>query len=227
MAPISPLPLSHTRALLAAAASNLNLHPSRTLPHLLHALSPRQTQTTTGPAATVTVLNSGGGGNNANGNTDNNAPNGNPDPTSTTGLTGGAIAGIVIGSIAGFLLLVWIIRSCTNLGAPPGEEAVPGRPWYGGVRDEYEGPPARASRRRSRDGRGRSPGPSPRRSRSRNEDGGYYYREGSGRARSGSRRMSVAEVQEVAPVVVREGRRSYGYGEGGVRGSRSRSRGGY
>ncbi|KAI1019787.1 hypothetical protein LB504_009542 [Fusarium proliferatum] len=36
-------------------------------------------------------------------------------------LSGGAIAGIVIGSIAGFLLLLWVVRSCLNLGAPPQE----------------------------------------------------------------------------------------------------------
>jgi hypothetical protein len=41
-------------------------------------------------------------------------------------LSGGAIAGIVIGSIAGFLLIIWIIRSCTNLGAPPQER----EKWY-------------------------------------------------------------------------------------------------
>lgn len=34
-------------------------------------------------------------------------------------LGGGEIAGIVIGSIAGTLLLLWLIRSCLNLGAPP------------------------------------------------------------------------------------------------------------
>jgi len=42
-------------------------------------------------------------------------------PDQTTGLTGGAIAGIVIGSIFGLLLLLWIIRSCMNPGAPPQE----------------------------------------------------------------------------------------------------------
>ncbi|KAH7235692.1 hypothetical protein BKA59DRAFT_559063 [Fusarium tricinctum] len=41
-------------------------------------------------------------------------------------LSGGAIAGIVIGSIAGFLLLLWIVRSCLNLGAPPQER----EKWY-------------------------------------------------------------------------------------------------
>ncbi|KXJ86241.1 hypothetical protein Micbo1qcDRAFT_168532 [Microdochium bolleyi] len=34
------------------------------------------------------------------------------------GLSGGAIAGIVIGSIAGFLLICWIIRACMNWGRP-------------------------------------------------------------------------------------------------------------
>ncbi|KAI0532872.1 hypothetical protein GGR58DRAFT_488705 [Xylaria digitata] len=38
--------------------------------------------------------------------------------SSSSNLSGGAIAGIVIGSIAGFLLLWWIIRSCSNLGQP-------------------------------------------------------------------------------------------------------------
>ncbi|KAI0550530.1 hypothetical protein F4679DRAFT_542717 [Xylaria curta] len=35
-----------------------------------------------------------------------------------TNLSGGAIAGIVIGSIAGFLLLLWILRSCGIWGRP-------------------------------------------------------------------------------------------------------------
>ncbi|KAH7027810.1 uncharacterized protein B0I36DRAFT_351292 [Microdochium trichocladiopsis] len=36
----------------------------------------------------------------------------------STTLSGGAIAGIVIGSIVGFLLLLWIIRSCLNWERP-------------------------------------------------------------------------------------------------------------
>jgi hypothetical protein len=40
-------------------------------------------------------------------------------------LSGGAIAGIVLGSILGTLLLLWIIRSC--FGAPPGNER---ESWY-------------------------------------------------------------------------------------------------
>lgn len=34
-------------------------------------------------------------------------------------LSGGAVAGIVIGSVIGVLLILWIIRSCFNLGSPP------------------------------------------------------------------------------------------------------------
>jgi hypothetical protein len=47
-------------------------------------------------------------------------------------LSGGAIAGIVIGTIAGTLLLLWLIRSCFNLGAPRQERAS----WYNGVDPE-------------------------------------------------------------------------------------------
>ncbi|KAG6008015.1 hypothetical protein E4U43_000229 [Claviceps pusilla] len=43
------------------------------------------------------------------------------DDTGSSNLSGGAIAGIVIGSVAGLLLLLWIVRSCFNLGAPPQE----------------------------------------------------------------------------------------------------------
>ncbi|KAL2148980.1 hypothetical protein VTH82DRAFT_1666 [Thermothelomyces myriococcoides] len=191
MAPVSPiLDLSSpARALLQGVAETL--HPTRTLPHLLN-----QRQSQTNPdGGTVTVVAGDGD---------------NDDPDSASTLSGGAIAGIVIGSIAGLLLLIWIIRSCTNLGAPPGDEAVPGRPWYGGVFGRHRRP------------RGRSPGP-----------GGYYaygYGERGGggydddydygyerrgrrpRSRSGNRHyrhrvVQAVPVQEVRPVVVRGGSR--------------------
>ncbi|KAM3505661.1 hypothetical protein MY10362_002813 [Beauveria mimosiformis] len=82
------------------------LPPSRTVP-----LLPRQASTAT---TTVTV-------------TSNPSSNNNNSGGST--LDGGAIAGIVIGSIVGFLLLVWIIRSCFNLGGPTPTPEV--EPWYG------------------------------------------------------------------------------------------------
>ncbi|KAM0351915.1 hypothetical protein ACHAPU_002429 [Fusarium lateritium] len=57
-------------------------------------------------------------------------------------LSGGAIAGIVIGSVFGILLLLWLIRSCTNLGAPPQER----EKWY----HYKEEKPRRRSHHRSR-----------------------------------------------------------------------------
>ncbi|KAH7133239.1 hypothetical protein B0J13DRAFT_561903 [Dactylonectria estremocensis] len=68
---------------------------------------PQLVQRQDAPTATVTVFADSGNG-------------------TRTGLTGGAIAGIVIGSVVGVLLLIWIIRSCFNLGAPPQER----EKWY-------------------------------------------------------------------------------------------------
>ncbi|KAK8104345.1 uncharacterized protein PG998_011378 [Apiospora kogelbergensis] len=69
------------------------LTPTRTLPSLLtRALRPRQ--------ATATIITT------------------DVETEEHHDLSGGAIAGIVIGSIVGFLLLCWILRSCLNLGKP-------------------------------------------------------------------------------------------------------------
>ncbi|KAI2604313.1 uncharacterized protein GGS25DRAFT_455433 [Hypoxylon fragiforme] len=57
----------------------------------------------------------------------------NGDSTHT--LSGGAIAGIVVGSIAGFLLLLWIIRSCINYRNPGG--------WGESFEPEFEKSPSR------------------------------------------------------------------------------------
>ncbi|KAK3291620.1 uncharacterized protein B0H64DRAFT_248620 [Chaetomium fimeti] len=209
MAPVPATPLSaHT--LLET------LPPTRTL-------HPRQTQTNPDDGSTVTIITG----------TNTAAPGSPDDANDADTLSGGAIAGIVLGSIAGFLLFLWIVRSCSNLGAPPGDEAVPGRPWYGGVRDEYR-EPRYPSGGGGAGGRGRSRG----RSRSGSRNGGYYgdgrhhhHHHHHGRRNSGyGEYEGVVPVQEVAPVVVREGRRSrsrgyYGYGEEPV--SRSRSRGKY
>ena len=76
---------------LVESARGTHIKPSRTLSDIASKVLPRQ--------ATTTVVSD----------TDDNA----------AVLSGGAIAGIVIGSIAGFLLLLWIIRSCVNLRQPP------------------------------------------------------------------------------------------------------------
>ncbi|OAA57425.1 hypothetical protein SPI_07084 [Niveomyces insectorum RCEF 264] len=109
--------------------------------------------------------------------------------SSNNQLSGGAIAGIVIGSVAGFLLLLWIIRSFTNLGAPPAEREA----WY----DDAAAPTYR------RDGHHH------RHHRHRDRDRDRYYSDGSGyppRSYSTSRRPSTT-IAEPVPVVVRSNSR--------------------
>ncbi|KAL2020302.1 hypothetical protein VTK56DRAFT_8530 [Thermocarpiscus australiensis] len=68
--------------------------PTRTLPDVLTHILPRQQPTTT------VIVDSGAGS------------------SSNSGLDGGAIAGIVIGTVVGILLLWWIIRACAKPRAP-------------------------------------------------------------------------------------------------------------
>jgi len=107
---------------------------------LVRAIEPTRTLLT--PASlvrrqnTVTITAASNPGNGPNGNGDANSDD--DHATSAQTLTGGAIAGIVLGSIAGLLLLIWIFRSCSNLGAPPSANEHPrDQAWYDGVRDEY------------------------------------------------------------------------------------------
>ncbi|KAK1827477.1 hypothetical protein QBC39DRAFT_361694 [Podospora conica] len=143
--------------------------------------------------------------------TGSSSGDGDDEPTDAKTLTGGAIAGIVIGSIVGLLLLIWIFRSCSNLGAPPNSPPNPGgRAWYDGVGGSQPSP---ATRSRSRE---------PRRSHSRRSSGGHHHHHrhhSHSRHRSASR-GEVREVREVRPVAVVRGQSPYRYEE---RRSRSRS----
>ncbi|KAK3349738.1 hypothetical protein B0T25DRAFT_248613 [Lasiosphaeria hispida] len=150
-------------------------------------LSPALIQRQTAPGATVTVIA---------GDPNNNGPASSDDLDQARTLSGGAIAGIVIGSIAGLLLLFWIIRSCSNLGAPPGAAPNPGgRAWYDGVRDEYPPHHRHSSRSRSRHSR-----------RSHRAHSRHHSTSG----HRGHRR-SVSEVREVRPVAVVRDRSPRGY----------------
>ncbi|OLN94202.1 hypothetical protein CCHL11_02826 [Colletotrichum chlorophyti] len=77
-----------------SAAPDTTTAPTKTLPPALRNVLPRQVVTVT------------------------STPGDTGQSASDNNLSGGAIAGIVIGSIAGFLLLLWIIRSCGMWSSP-------------------------------------------------------------------------------------------------------------
>lgn len=91
MAPLIPVPAVSAHDILDRLRQDVpgtRLNPSRTLSYIASKVVPRQ--------ATTTVVS-------------------DDDNSNAAVLSGGAIAGIVIGSIVGFLLLLWLIRSCLNL----------------------------------------------------------------------------------------------------------------
>ncbi|WYZ34281.1 hypothetical protein EsH8_I_000557 [Colletotrichum jinshuiense] len=103
------------------------------------------------------------------------------ESASNNSLSSGAVAGIVIGSIVGFLLLLWIVRSCGKWSRP--------NDWA--EKDAYE------DRRRRR---GRSPG-----GRHRRRHQHHYHHETS-RSRHPSR--LVNEVRNSQPVIYETRRHS-------------------
>lgn len=138
------------------------LLPTRSIPQLATKVVTRQSTTTV-------VVSDGTSGN------------------SSRTLSGGAIAGIVVGSIVGFLLLLWIIRSCSNLGRPGG---------WGGTFGEQEKPPPR--------------GPDPAYYRQESRRASHHSHHGH-RSRSRSHydhspRRSTSRAVEVEPVYVSRGR---------------------
>ncbi|KAK8122732.1 hypothetical protein PG984_011402 [Apiospora sp. TS-2023a] len=156
------------------------LTPTRTLPSLMtRVLLPRQATTTIIDGVVVTETT---------------------DVHHDVTLSGGAIAGIVIGSIVGLLLLWWLIRSCMNLGKP-------GR--WGNTFGAKDDPPPRRK------------GPQYRyhqeTMRSRSGGGHHHHHHSHSRSHGRSPRRSV-EVRQVSTV-----RPASGYYETTRAGSRGRS----
>ncbi|KAM7196721.1 hypothetical protein V8F20_006914 [Naviculisporaceae sp. PSN 640] len=150
----------------------------------------------------------------------------------SSSLNGGAIAGIVIGSIVGLLLLIWIFKSCSNLGAPPTDQPPrDGKAWYDNVRGAAVVEEPRRPYRESRAHRHHHHHGG---SRSRSRHHHHSHSHSPHHYRRSAEIREVSQVREVPVAVVRSSSRrgsgrvyeddGYGYSSRGRSVSRSRSR---
>lgn len=133
--------------------------------------------------------------------------------SSNSGLDGGAIAGIVIGSVVGILLIWWIIRACTQ---PRGRAALGPDASRQGWYDDTTMPPPRS--------RSRSVSHERRSHHHHHHDGRRSSSRHHSRRRSSTSRPVVLEEKYAAP---RRPSATYVYAPAEGRRSRSRSQGRY